>query len=151
MDKEQPHLQLKHFLPYRLNVLSKRISDALSKIYTEAFDITIPEWRILVWLRNQPKLSAKEICAYTYMDKTQVSRVINQLEERALIQRQTDEEDSRSFQLSLTDDGEDLLNRVIPDAIAWEDELIQSLTASEYRDFLIIIEKLEAQLAKNNQ
>lgn len=151
MDKEQPHLQLKHFLPYRLNVLSKRISDALSKIYTEAFDITIPEWRILVWLRNQPKLSAKEICAYTYMDKTQVSRVINQLEERALIQRQTDEEDSRSFQLSLTDDGEDLLNRVIPDAIAWEDELIQSLTASEYRDFLIIIEKLEMQLAKNNQ
>lgn len=148
MDKTQTDLQLKHFLPYRLNVLSKRISTTLSKIYTEEFDITIAEWRVLLWLRNEPHLSAKAICAYTYMDKTQVSRLINQLEKRNLIQRKTDKEDSRSFQLSLTHKGAELLNTLIPNAISWEDDLIKSLTASEYRNFLVIIDKLEAQLEK---
>lgn len=148
MDKEPPSLQLKHFLPYRLNILSKRISDTLSKVYTQEFGISIPEWRVLVWLKNQPNLSAKEISTY-YMDKTQVSRVTHQLEKRQLIQRQIDKNDCRSFQLSLTTAGKDLIDRIIPGAIAWEDELIQTLTASEFRNLMIIIEKLELQFTEN--
>lgn len=148
---ERLNLQLKQFLPYRLNVLARRISSSLSTIYTKEFGITIPEWRVLLWLNTYPNLYAKDICAYTYMDKTQVSRLITQLEKRAFIQRKTCKNDNRSYQLSLTQQGKDLLDVIIPKAIEWEDSLIDSISSAEYQNLLSMVEKLEKQLDKLNQ
>lgn len=143
--KEQPHLHLEQFLPYRMNVLAKRISHSLSHIYKE-FGINIPQWRVLVWLRNHPNLYAKDICAYTYMDKTQVSRLLTQLEKNQLIARKTDQNDCRSQQLLLTEKGQHLLDTIIPKALEWEERLIASFDTSEYHALFQLIEKLENQL-----
>lgn len=151
MDKERPNLHLTQFLPYRINLLAKRISTSLSTIYTQEFGITISEWRVLLWLNTYPNLYAKDICNYTYMDKTQVSRIISQLVDRNLIQRQLDDDDQRSMKLSLTENGRDLLDEIIPKAIDWENKLIESLNTPQYRDLLNIIETLEAQIDKIEQ
>ena len=38
-------LDLEHFLPYRLSVLSNRVSGTIARIYTERFQLSITEWR----------------------------------------------------------------------------------------------------------
>ncbi len=151
MAKERLNLELKQFLPYRINVLGKRISDSLSMVYFKEFNINIAQWRVLLWLNSYENLYAKDLSAYTYMDKTQVSRLINQLERRGLIQRQAGEQDQRTQQLALTQDGKALLDKIIPKAIAWENSLIASLSQTDYRNLMTAMEKLEKQLNKLNE
>ena len=50
-------LRLEAFLPYRLSVLTNKISASLAAIYHERFGISIPEWRALAHL-SQPASSA---------------------------------------------------------------------------------------------
>ena len=42
----RPHaeLDLEHFLPYRLSVLSNRISGAIAREYSTRFALTVTEW-----------------------------------------------------------------------------------------------------------
>lgn len=145
MNKEKIQLELSEFLPYRLNLISQRISSSLSNIYTE-FGITIPQWRILVWLNTKSNLYAKDICRYTYMDKTQVSRLINQLEERDLLARHIDNKDQRRAKLALTAKGQQLIEEIIPKALDWEKVLVSSITDKEYQDLIRIFAKLENQI-----
>lgn len=148
---EQPpklELDLSQFLPYRLNSLADRISQALSRIYGQRFGINVAEWRVLAWLSHRDVLTAKQICEYTRMDKARVSRAVQALEERALIRRSQSSSDQRVHYLHLTTAGETLLGEVIPEAHAWEAELVSTLTAGEYRDLLNTMGKLERQLER---
>ncbi|MCR6644506.1 MAG: MarR family winged helix-turn-helix transcriptional regulator [Terricaulis sp.] len=72
-------LVLEQFLPYRLSILSNRVSRAIAARYAKAFDLTIPEWRIIAVLGRSPGLSAKDIAEATEMDKVAVSRAVARL------------------------------------------------------------------------
>ena len=51
-----PILKLESFLPYRLSVLSNRVSAAIAQDYAERFDMTVPEWRTMAALGEHPGL-----------------------------------------------------------------------------------------------
>ena len=54
-------LDLEHFLPYRLSVLSNRISQDIARLYAERFDLGVTEWRLLAVLGRYPGLSASRL------------------------------------------------------------------------------------------
>ncbi|MFW3616996.1 MarR family winged helix-turn-helix transcriptional regulator [Billgrantia antri] len=141
-------LDLNQFLPYRLNSLADRISQALAELYEERYQLNIAQWRVLAWLSHCDELTAKKVCSYTNMDKARVSRAIQALEERGLIRRTPAPEDQRQQDLHLTAAGQALLAKLIPEAQAWEAELVATLTAGEYRDLLNVMRKLERQLER---
>ena len=58
-------LDLEHFLPYRLSVLSNRISQTIAETYVERFGIAIPEWRVIAVLGRHPGLSANGVAVRT--------------------------------------------------------------------------------------
>lgn len=144
----KPELDLNQFLPYRLNSLADRISQALAELYEERYQLNIAQWRVLAWLSHCDELTAKKVCTYTNMDKARVSRAIQALEERGLISRTPAPEDQRQQDLHLTTAGQALLAKLIPEAQAWEAELVATLTAGEYRDLLNVMRKLERQLER---
>ena len=41
-------LVLEEFLPYRLSILSNTISSSIAELYSNRYDLTIPEWRVRV-------------------------------------------------------------------------------------------------------
>ena len=43
---EHAPLQLEHFLPYRLSILSNTISQAIADDYQSRYDISMTEWRV---------------------------------------------------------------------------------------------------------
>lgn len=141
-------LDLNQFLPYRLNSLADRISHELERMYAERYQLNIAQWRVLAWLSHCDELTAKKVCNYTNMDKARVSRAVQALEERGLITRTPSPRDQRLHDLHLTAAGEALLAELIPDAHAWEAELVATLTVGEYRDLLNIMRKLERQLER---
>src|ERR1700681_4194912 len=101
-------LKLDEFLPYRLNVVTSLVSQALSRIYVDRYGIGVPEWRILVTLGEFETMTAKAIGAHSHMHKTKVSRAVSALERRKLIVRRENRADRREAFLSLPPAGRTL-------------------------------------------
>src|SRR5215831_6645102 len=93
-------LDLEHFVPYRLSVLSNRVSSAIARQYSDRFGLSIPEWRVMAVLGGTPGLSAREVAERTAMDKVQVSRAVARLLRAKRIQRAPDNRDRRVTRLS---------------------------------------------------
>ena len=81
-----PSLELERFLPYRLSVVSNRISTVIARVYAQRFGLTVPEWRVMAVLGRFGAMSASAVCERTAMDKVRVSRAVARL---AVSQRDT--------------------------------------------------------------
>lgn len=135
-------LVLEDFLPYRLSILSNRVSRAIAARYAKAFDLTIPEWRIIAVLGRRPGLTAKEVAEATEMDKVAVSRAVARLVAARRVQAKPDRNDARRQLLSLTAQGEDLHARIAPIALESERRLLAALNSSERMQLDALLERL---------
>ena len=124
-------LDLDAFVPYRLSVLSNRISAAIARQYTERFGLTMSEWRLMAVLGASPGLSARELTERTGMDKVQVSRAVAALVKKKRVARRNDAADGRVVRLALTPKGEAVYAEIVPVARRLEAEFLASLDAGE--------------------
>lgn len=127
-------LYLDDFIPYRLSVLSNLISRSVAALYAERFGLTIPEWRVMAVLGlegTRHDVSANAVAERTEMDKVQVSRAVARMTQAGLVTRTTDKADRRRALLELTDKGRQVYREIVPAALAYEAELLNSLSASE--------------------
>lgn len=136
------------FFPSRLAQLSERISKGLSAIYTERFGLTVPEWRVLAWLSQQPSLSARDISRLANLDRATLSRAVQRLSDRKLLKRATHPEDQRVHTLSLTPQAKQLLSELLPLALEWEAGVLETFTGKELRQLQKLFAKLEARLGQ---
>lgn len=141
-------LVLEDFLPYRLSILSNRISRAIATRYAKAFDLSIPEWRVIAVLGRTPLLTAKEIAEATEMDKVAVSRAVARLVAAKRVQARADAGDARRQILSLTTLGESLHARIAPIALESEDKLLRALSAKEREQLDALLDRLLAAASK---
>src|SRR5262245_45074594 len=124
-------LILEDFLPYRLSILSNRVSGAIAKRYAKAFNLTIPEWRIIAVLGRTPGLTAKEVAEATEMDKVAVSRAVARLVDARRVAAVSDKEDGRRQLLTLTNAGAALHAKIAPIALETERRLLSTLDVRE--------------------
>jgi len=118
-------LKLEDFLPYRLNVAATLVSQALSRIYAERYDIGVPEWRVLVTLGQYGVMTGKQIGAHSHMHKTKVSRAVAHLEKRKFVSRRTNRADLRESFLSLTTAGRNAYEELAPSALEFCKRLVE--------------------------
>jgi len=143
MPLEKPEtLVLEDFLPYRLSILSNRISRAIAQTYEQRFKLTMPEWRIMAILGEYPGISAGEMAEKTAMDKVAVSRAIQKLLKAGRITRSFAKADKRRSVLELSEDGHNVYAKVVPMARAYEDMLMSKLNDEEHKSLLLILDKL---------
>ena len=135
-------LDLDHFLPYRLSILSNRISQTISGLYGQRFGLAITEWRIMAVLGRFPELSAGEVAERTQMDKVAVSRALSRLLERGLVQRDTHGTDRRRSVLELSPVGYTVYDEVAPMALDCERRLLALLDQAERDQLDALLVKL---------
>ncbi len=135
-------LVLEDFLPYRLSILSNRVSRAIAARYAKTFDLTIPEWRIIAVLGRRPGLTAKEIAEATEMDKVAVSRAVAKLAQSKRVVARADREDARRQILALTAQGENVHARIAPIALESEQRLLTALDAREREQLDTLLDRL---------
>lgn len=139
-------LILERFLPYRLSVVTNRISGALSRHYASRFGIGIPEWRVIANLGRHPGLTANEVAERSAMDKVTVSRAVAALEHKGLLDRVRDSADKRKSRLALSNKGQEVYAEIAPLALGFERDLLTALTSDEYAQLDRIIDKLMAKM-----
>jgi len=137
-----PRLQLDRFVPYRLSVLANLVSGAISGAYAERFSLSIPEWRVIAALGEQPGMSAADVAARTAMDKVAVSRAVAALLRARRIVRTQSKHDRRRSVLRLSRTGTALYAQVVPHVLEYEAALLAALGRDERRALDRLLGKL---------
>ena len=146
VDNGPRDFRLEAFLPYRLNQLAQRASNTLATVYSQRFDLSIPQWRVLATLYAAPGLTARDVAHRATLDKVTVSRALARLTKRGLVDRRVCSRDGRASELSLSPAGRRLFARIAPLALSWEEELLVALTGRERSQLGRLIAKLNAGL-----
>lgn len=72
------------------------------------FDITAPQWSVLVRLWAEDGLSSSELCRRLFFDRPTMTGIIDRMEAKQLLKRVRDPNDRRATNVYLTDYGKSL-------------------------------------------
>ncbi len=133
---------LSSFLPYRLAVLSERVSRRLSVEYERTHGLAVAEWRVLVHLLRAGPASVRDIRTYVNLEKPRVSRAVTRLESAGLVAKAPGEADARLVSITLTPAGHVALNEILPAACAVEDKLLSAVSPDELATFFRVMERM---------
>jgi DNA-binding MarR family transcriptional regulator len=143
------NFELGKYLPFRLTVLSNRLTRRVARFYGERFKLSAPEWRTMAVLGQQGAMSANAVIAQTTMDKVRVSRAVAKLLKAGLITRESDPQDRRRAILNLTMAGEEIYREIVPLVQEVESEIVAELSVPERAVLDNALAKIEAYLEQS--
>ena len=119
----------------------------LGERFFAPFGITIPQYNILVILRDQEAgLSQVEISERQLVDRSNMTGLIDRLEKRGLVKRTDHPRDRRTYLVKLTPKGRDLVARAREPYHQEVERLMGCLTSAEARAMAAGLEKLRSTL-----
>ena len=142
LSKHPSVLTLDRFLPYRLSILSNRISGIVAETYRDKFALSITEWRIMAVLGEYPGASADEVSLKIQIEKSIVSRALQKLLARHLVGREVDGSDRRRQNLTLSKTGLEIYQQVVPVSYDYEERLQECFSEQEREVFDSLIDRL---------
>lgn len=104
------------------------------------------QYVILSWLRDGIAVNPNEICAQYRHDSGALTRVIDQLADRGLLERVRRDKDRRKVELQLTPAGREVIESLIPLVIEKLNEALVEFTAEESRELVRLLIKLNTTL-----
>jgi DNA-binding MarR family transcriptional regulator len=139
---------LEEFLPYALSIAANRSSRLFARHYSEAFGLSIAQWRVLAVVGRFGRISPGTVAERTEMDKVKVSRATAALVARGLLDQAADPADGRARLLGLTEAGRAVHQAIIPLARALEGQLAAGLSAAEWESLRHGLRKLAGHVAR---
>ncbi len=128
-------------------LLSKIGADA-SRRYRQrlaALDLEPHHAALLRYVASARGLSQQALADTLQVARSRMVVLVDDLEQRNLIERHRSLTDRRAYALQLTDDGRQLLERAMAIAREFEDELCQPLQADERHQLVAFLRRLAAQ------
>lgn len=135
-------MELDSFFPYRLALLAEAVSRSMAQIYAERFDLSRDEWRVLSALAGASPAKTARVIERTTLDKVSVSRALLRLENKALVERATDPDDSRGHLVKLLPAGRALFRKIVPMVRSREAFLLEGLEPAERSALDAALDKL---------
>ena len=118
MDNNE-RLKLSNQLCFPLYACGKEIVRQY-KPFLDEFNLTYTQYIVLLVLWEKDHLSVKEIGEKIYLDSGTLTPLLNKLENKGLIKKETNKKDERGLLISLTKKGSDLKSQVtnVPTCVA---------------------------------
>ena len=127
-------------MPYLLNRLGVRMGALFSKRIAP-YGLTLPMYRVLASLEEQPDQKLGDLAAMTTMELSTMSRLIGAMVAMELVTRERLPSDERTVRINLTEKGADISARLMREAQHYEDVAISTLAPRE-------VETLKADLIR---
>jgi DNA-binding MarR family transcriptional regulator len=121
------------------------ILDAMEPVF-EAHGFSFVQYVIMSWLRDGIAVNPKDICVQYRHDSGAMTRVIDQLAERGLLERVRRDRDRRKVELQLTPAGRDAIEGLIPLVVDKLNLALGDFTTAEVQELLRLLIKLNASL-----
>jgi len=112
--------------------------------------LTVPKLNILALLRYGPEsgLSLGDLGNLMLVSPSNMTGLIDRLERDGLVRRSPDPHDRRSFRALITEKGKKLLEEVLPQHVAYVEDLLRSMDRGEKERLITLLSKLEQAAAK---
>jgi DNA-binding MarR family transcriptional regulator len=104
---------------------------------------TFIQYVILSWLRDGIAVNPKDICFQFRHDSGALTRVIDQLAERGLLERIRRDRDRRKVELQLTPAGLRTIESLIPLVVEKLNLALADFSGAEFEEFLRLLVKLD--------
>lgn len=102
--------------PYFLMERIQRAAKALTKarFRDEGIDLTVEQWVILMRIEANPGLSQTEISDSTFKEPAAITRTLDLMQKKGLVERKPIPEDRRKYELHLTQKGRVVYDKTAP-------------------------------------
>lgn len=137
---------LEELLTYQLHRLSKLIDQQIS-FGGGAFAISYSEGRVLAVIGYYKMLSVNGLAAKSNLDKSQASRATAALVDKGLVVKNKSGSDSRSFELSLSEQGQTAYQSIITQINARNELALSVLDDDERTQLLGLLSKITHHLS----
>lgn len=134
-------------LPGHLIRRLQQIAVAIFLEDTAAFGVTPVQYAALRWLGSSPGIDQRTLAGKVGLDTSTLGGVVDRLEARGLVSRQPSATDRRVKQLSLTENGAQLLLDMEPALQKSQQRILAPLSAKKQTQFLNLLVEL---VDKNN-
>jgi DNA-binding MarR family transcriptional regulator len=109
---------------------------------TEAAGVTPVQYGVLQAASNHPGIDQRTLARSVGLDTSTTAGVIDRLEARGLLQRDSSPDDRRVRLLSLTDAGRALLAAVLPAMQRAQERILEPLPKAERKEFMRMVRTL---------
>src|ERR1700686_3955588 len=119
--------------------------DSMEPVF-EARGFTFIQYVVLAWLRDGIAVNPKDICIQFRHDSGALTRVIDQLAERGLLERIRRDRDRRKVELQLTPAGREAIQSLIPLVVEKLNLALADFSSEEVQELLRLLIKLNTAL-----
>jgi DNA-binding MarR family transcriptional regulator len=131
---------------YLIKRANAMMMDMLENLFADR-GFSFIQYAILTWVRDGIAVNPKDICIQYRHDSGALTRVIDQLEERGLIERVRRGNDRRKVELQLTPAGRETVESLIPLVVDKLNLVLADFSHDEAAEFRRLLTKLNARLA----
>ena len=141
---------MKHFTPdefkhCHLGLLLGRaalLKDRIIDIHMEPHGITAAQFKVLIIMAQFGVDTPAELCRHLSLDSGSMTRMLDRLEQKGFLVRQRSEGDRRQVQLKLTEQGQQLADRLPYIGADAMNELAGAVTPDELKTLEYILKKI---------
>lgn len=124
-------MQLETFFPYRLAITAEAFSRHLVAVYGHAYGLSREEWRLLFLIDGAGEITSLDLARRSTLDKVQISRASQKLEERGFISRAVAGADRRLRLFAITPEGKKTFARAFAEVEARAAEILARLDGED--------------------
>ena len=121
---------LDSYLPYLLNRAGVRIATCFGE-EVRPLGATLQMWRVLAALRESDGRRMGDLSQTTSIEVSTLTRLVDNMEKKGLVERRRDGEDARVVALHVTPAGKRLTQRILPIAERYEAVALKDFTPRE--------------------
>lgn len=120
----------------------QQIAVAIFLQETDQHNLTPVQYAALETVSHVPNIDQKTLARTIGQDTSTIGGVIDRLESRGLMQRNPSENDRRVHLLSLTPEGDKVLEQVFPLVVQAQERILGPLSSKDRAEFMRIIKAL---------
>ena len=120
-----------------------RVLRGRSDGFIESYDLSRPQFEVLAALGSTSGMTLKELSRKVPVTKGTLTGVINRLEERGLVHRAPSDSDRRSTVVFLTDEGEDLYEKVFTGHVSYLKKYLDVLDPAEREELVRLLMRIQ--------
>lgn len=121
---------VRNYLLYLLAAASDGVSTEFHAL-VRARGVRVPEWRILACLADEEGQMVTQLAALALMEQSRLTKIIDQMAEKDLVSRRSDQRDRRRVRVYLTKKGRKLAIELIAEARAHEAGITEQISPGQ--------------------
>lgn len=126
---------------YQLRRAQLKIFNSFSKTF-EHTQVTPAQMGLLIKIRHNAGISQTALAKANGVERSTLGEIIDRFEKRNLVERRKHATDRRAYALHLSDEGEALVNEILPAVLDHEEKLFDDWSSEERDTLLKMLDRL---------